>query len=314
MTPEEANNLVQGIFDGIFDSLTQSAQGGKPLLLPSTTVLSLMKPAMAIKSADFRNPWTPGNSTGSKLSAVNTAALVDAAPKLSTLYADSGNSITKIYGDIMDNVQVPAQPPNPAIEKQLQDAFDVLYRTVQVTDPDTGQVSTQTLESEVYRDYATNLAAYIAQQQAYNKAYLEAQKTQDGRANWPMIAPALQGPVKLAYDKWRSNYADKVETAIAIQNTSSQNALSKAFNKAKTLFEGYGAVLEDTGTGLSEKIQRVSLLPSDWYSVNSSSKWTVIDTASGSFYRNSNSDFTSGGGSWGSAWGSSRSAAGADTR
>ncbi|WP_225409872.1 hypothetical protein [Stigmatella hybrida] len=299
MTPEEANNLVHGIFDGIFDSVTRAAPGSKPLMSPSTTVLSLMKPGMAIKSADFRNPWTPGNSSGSQISAVNTAALVDAAPKLSTLYTDSGNSISKVYGDIMDGVQVPAQPPNPAIEKQLQDAFDVLYRTVQVTDPDTGEVSSKTLETTLYRDYMDNLAVYTAQQQAYNKAYLEAQKTQDGRANWPMLAPALQVPVKLAYDKWRSNFADKVETAIAIQNTSSQNALSKAFNKAKTLFDGYGAVLEDTGLGQSQEIHRVSLLPSDWYSVNSSSKWTIVDTASGSFYRNNTSDFTSGGGSVG---------------
>ena len=62
MTNEESTKLVQGIFDGIFNSLTKAEPGGKPLAPPATTVLSLMKPAMAINSKDYRNPWTPGNS------------------------------------------------------------------------------------------------------------------------------------------------------------------------------------------------------------------------------------------------------------
>src|SRR5262249_14418274 len=116
---------------------------------------------------------------------------------------------------------------------------------------------------------------------------------------WPLVAPTLQLPVKAAYDKWRSNFADKVEQMIAIMNTSSQNALSKAFNKAKALFDGYGVVLEETGTGQASLVHRSSMLPSDWFSRDSSSRWTSFTARSGSGVSSSSSDFTSFGGSAG---------------
>jgi len=303
MTQQELDSLLQGIFDGIFDSITKAEPGGKPLQSAATTVLSLMKPGRMIRASDYANPWTPGNLNGSKPAAVETAALADIAPKLSTLYTDSGNAISKIYGDIMNGVQIPVQPANPQIEQQLQTAYNYLWRTVNVTDPDTGDVTQDKLESLVYRDYIDNYSAYMMQRSAYMAAYMAAQSTQTTKATWPMLAPTLQIPVKMAYDKWRGSYADQVEQALAIQNTSSQNALSKAFANAKAVFEGYGAMLEDAGSGLSQVIHRSALLPSDWYKVSPASKGVIVDTKSGSFYRNSSSEFTSGGGSAGFSMG-----------
>ena len=299
MTQQELEQMLQGIFDGIFDSITKAEPGGKPLMPASTTMLSLMKPGMPIRSSDFNNPWTPGNANGSQRAAANTAALADIIPAMSTLYTDTGNAVSKIYGEIMNGVQVPAQPPNPAIEQQLQDAYNYLWRMVNVTDPDTGEVTQNKIESQIYRDYLDNYAAYMAQRSAYMAAYMAAQASQATRATWPMLAPTLQIPVKMAYDKWRAGFADKVEQALAILNTSSQNALSKAFANAKQLFEGYGVVLEDTGSGMSPMVHRCSLLPSDWHKLNPASKGVVIDTASGSYTRNSSSEFTSYGGSAG---------------
>ncbi len=263
MTQQEATNLVNQIFDSIFNSITKAEPGGKPLAPAATTILSLMKPGLAINPVDFRNPWTPGNIHGSQDAALNTAHLADIAPKLSALFQDSGNEISKVYGDIMDNVQIPKQAPNPAIDKQLDEASNFLYRTIQVPDPDTGELKPHTVETQVYRDYLDNAAAYQNARQAYLAAYLAAQDTPSGRATWPIVAPTLQLPVKVAYDKWRSNFADKCEQMIAIMNTSSQNALSKAFNKAKELYDGYGVVLEETGTGQAPLIRRASNFPAD---------------------------------------------------
>jgi hypothetical protein len=299
MTNEESTKLVQGIFDGLYNAITKAEPGGKPISPPASTVLSLMKPGLAINSKDYRNPWTPGNSTGSKTAAVNTAALADVAPKMSALYTDSGNTVSQIYGQIMDNVQVPAQPPNPQVEAQLQAADAVLYRTISEIDPDTGVASPKVVDTPLYRDYKDNQAAYAQQRMAYVSAYLGATATQQGLATWPLVAPTLQIPVKAAFDKWRSAGADKVDQAIAIISTSSQNALSKAFAKAKQLFEGYGAVLDESGSGLGPLTQRSTLIPSDWHSANSSSKWTAVDSKSGSFSQSSSSEFTSGGGSAG---------------
>jgi hypothetical protein len=299
MTQQEATNLVNQIYDSIFNTVTKAEPGGKPIAPGATTVLSLMKPGLAINPADYANAWTPGNLNGSQDAALNTARLADMAPKLSAIFEDSGNEISKIYGDIMDNVQVPKQPPNPAIDKQLDDAHAFLYRDVQTPDPDTGQLTTKTIETQVYRDYLDNQTAYTNARQAYIGAYLAAQATPAGKATWPMVAPTMQIPVKSAYDKWRAGFADKVEQNLAIMNTSSQNALSKAFNKAKALFDGYGVVLDETGTGAAPMAYRSSMIPSDWYSRDSASQWTTFSVTAGSSTSSSSSDFTSFGGSAG---------------
>jgi hypothetical protein len=57
-------------------------------------------------------------------------------------------------------------------------------------------------------------------------------------------------------------------------------------------------MLEDPGSGLGKLSYRSMLLPSDWYSTTSSG-WTTVDSKSGSFTRNSSSEFASGGASTG---------------
>jgi hypothetical protein len=218
---------------------------------------------------------------------------------MSTIYTDSGNSISQVYKQILDGVSLPAQPPDPAIEKQLSDADAVLSRLVDITDPDSGVVTKRKVESQLHRDYLDNQAGYNSARIAYMGAYLEAQKTTVGINTWPLIASTLQLPVKTAYDRWRSAGADKVEQAFAINNTSSQNALQKAWDQARKLYDGYGEVLEDSGTGLSAKIMRSSLLPSDWHSSARTTGWTTFDSASSSVDTSKTSDYKSYGGSVG---------------
>lgn len=298
MTIDEMQKLIKGIFDNIFNSVTTAEPGGKPVMSAASTMLSLMQPGMAINPADFRNPWTPGNPAGSQDAAINTARLVDVIPKLSAIYSDSGSTISTVYKQILDGVSIPAQPPNPAIEKQLSDADAVLYRVVDTVDPDTGALTPKRVETQLYRDFLDNQAAYNAARIGYIGAYLEAQKTATGRNTWPLIASTLQLPVKQAYDRWRSAGADKVEQAMAIINTSSQNALQKAWDAAKKTFEGYGVALDDSGNGLSTPVQRSSLLPSNWYSI-SSTGWTTHDSASNNVATSQTSDYESYGGSAG---------------
>lgn len=298
MTLDEMQKMIQGIFDGIFNSVTQAAPGGKPIMAATSTVLSLMKPGLAINPADFRNPWTPGNNSGNQDAALNTARLADVAPKLSAIYTPSGNAISQMYKQILDGISIPAQKPNPAIEKQLADADAVLYRTVDMVDPDTGETTPTRIQTVLYRDYLTNQSDYNILSAGYTAAYLAAQETATGRNTWPLIAGSLQLPVRQAYDKWRANGAGKVEEAMAIINTSSQNALQKAWDGAKKLYEGYGVTLDDSGKGLTVDTVRSSLLPTNWYSTNSTG-WTTHDSASSSVKTSATSDYKSYGGSAG---------------
>jgi hypothetical protein len=298
MTAQEMDNLVQGVFDSIFNSATKAEPGGRPLLPAASTMLTLMKPGMAINPADYRNPWTPGNNAGSQDAAINSSRLVDAIPKANSLYQDSGKTISQVYGDILASVSIPKQAPNPALDAQIEAAYAVLYRVIDETDPDTGEVLKKTIETQLYRDYKDNEIGYQNARMAYIQAFQIAQETPQGRNTWPMIAPTLQIPVKQAWDKWRANKADLIEQNVAIMATSAQNTLQKAFKKAQDIFEGYGATLEETG-GMSPKIQRVSLIPSNWYSSNDNTGWTTVKIASGSTIANSSSDYKSFGASAG---------------
>jgi hypothetical protein len=67
MTIEEMNSLIWGIFDHIFNAVTHGGPNEKPVMQASSTVLSLMKPGLAIHSIDFDNPWTPGNTGGGRI-------------------------------------------------------------------------------------------------------------------------------------------------------------------------------------------------------------------------------------------------------
>ncbi|MBX7155320.1 MAG: hypothetical protein K1X91_10175 [Bacteriodetes bacterium] len=299
MTAEQMNALVQGIYDRIFDSATKAEPGGKPLANTAKTMLTLMKPGMAINPNDYRNPWTPGNTSGSQDAAVNTARLVDVIPNANSLYEDSGKTVTQVYGDILNSVSIPVQKKDAALDAQIDAAWNYLFRIVNQTDPDTGAVTPKTIESAVYRDYLDNQSAYQNARLAYVGAYLAAQETPQGKNTWPLVAPTMQIPVKQAWDKWRANFADKVEQNLAILATSSQNSLQKAFNKAKEIFEGYGVTLDDSGGGLSPKIERVSLIPSNWYSSSDTTGWTTVKVSAGNSIANASSDYKSFGASAG---------------
>lgn len=298
MTIEEMSNLIQGVYDKIFDSITKAEPGGKPVFNSSKTMLTLMKPGMAINPLDYRNPWTPGNLNGSQDAALNNARLVDVIPNANTKYEDSGKTVSNVYEDILNSVSIPTQAPNPALDAQLDAAWNFLFRNIIETDPDTGDAIPKTIESRVYRDYLENQNNYANARIAFLGAYQASRETPQGRNTWPMVAPTLQIPVKQAWDKWRANQADKVEQNLAIMTTSTQNSLQKAFNKAKTVFEGYGAELDGTG-GLSQKVQRVNLIPSNWFSSSDNSGWTTIRVAAGNASSSSSSDFKSFGASAG---------------
>lgn len=122
----------------------------------------------------------------------------------------------------MNELNIPTTLPNPISEQQIADACAVLYQFAKAPDPDTGEVTDQKLETQLYRDYLDNQAVYIDARRAYSDAYLKAQKTAIGRNTWPMVASTFQLSVNNAYEKWRAGGADKVEQALAILTTSSK--------------------------------------------------------------------------------------------
>jgi len=81
MNEQEANQLVQRLYDSMFASLTGSADGGPVAYDPNKTFLALQKRGQLINPADFSNQWSPGNLDGNPETAQNFADLVDDIPR-----------------------------------------------------------------------------------------------------------------------------------------------------------------------------------------------------------------------------------------
>lgn len=106
--------------------------------------------------------------------------------------------------------------PSVPTPEEVAAAEAALFRTVEAIDPGTGAVTRRRVEAPLYRDYLASRAAHEAARARYAEAQEEAQRSEDGRRSWPMIAGTHQLAVRQAYDRWRAAGADQVERALAV--------------------------------------------------------------------------------------------------
>jgi hypothetical protein len=314
MTPEEGNQVAYSIYQQIFGSLTSPAAGQPAVFDAPSTYLCLELPAQAISVKDFANPWTPANTSGDKDAARNLADLVDSVPAFSPRYVPTGKRISEIYGNIVNGARVKAPPMEAEWQEQYDESYAKLYRTVKQTDPETGEVTERVVPTTLWQNYKRNKAAYNAAQVAYAQAFIKAQATPEGRETWPMLGPALEQPVRDAFDQLEADGADELEATLAAHARAQSNLVGQAFQDAQFLFNNYGVNL---GGAAGERTWRASLRPSDWFDPNGAAGWTHRTSDHSDFTANSSSDATSWGGKAGvnmGLWSVGASAGGSETR
>ena len=284
MTPQEAQNLAQSIYDGIFGSLTGSPDGKAGAYDPNKTFLTLQKPGVLINPADFNDVWTPGNPNGKMANAGNLYDLVNQIPNFSAYQTNSGRLVTDFYNQVLrSTVTVVDPPPTAAQTKQINDANAYLFTSAL---DENGNPTT--VQSSAYIAYQTNQAAYINAKVAYQQAYQAAMATPATKTQWPILAPSLLLPVNQAWDTWRSGGADKVEADLAILETSGGNQVQRAFADAQKLYAGYQVTLDDSG----QMVERSAVAPTDWFGATGP-KWPTVHWTQATSTLNQSSDFTS---------------------
>jgi len=92
----------------------------------------------------------------------------------------------------------------------------LLYCTLAVIDPASGQVRSQRVESAPYRDYCERRDAFAAARSVFTAAYKEAQRTAVGRRTWPQLGLSLQPPVDAAHERLRRVGTAQFEQAEAL--------------------------------------------------------------------------------------------------
>jgi len=287
MTDQEAQTLAEGIYNTIFSSLTASPDGGKGAYDPNKIFLTMLKPGALINAADFSNSWTPGNPTGSHPNALNLWDLIDHAPSFSAVQGDllGGPTISGYYHDILRATVTIVDKVDPAVKKQYDDAFNFLH--VKAKDENGNDT---TVQSPIWAAYDANQASYIQAQSAYQAAYQAAISDPHTKSQWPILAPALQLPVKQTFTKWRAEGADQVEAKLAILQTSGGNQVQRAFADAQLQYNGYAIDLDGSGNNLP----RSAVAPSNWYL--GTAPWGTMSWNHATTIAHTSSDFKSYGG------------------
>ncbi|MEG3918478.1 hypothetical protein QUA07_04925 [Microcoleus sp. T3_A4] len=291
MSAQEQMKVVQSIYDQFFASLTE-APPGKPAVGSTDNIFVVIeKPGRLIRSKDFANPWSPGNTSGNQQAAVNLADLANEIPQVAAIYAPNSSRIIEIYQLIL-NAQVIPSPPNPQAEKAYEDAYKVLYTDVTKTDDD-GVTTVNQFESQSFKGYKAKKKKYDDAVEIFGIKFKEANQTQDGRNNWPILGRRYQADVEDAWDAWRATDATKVEDALAAKDMTSNNAIGRAFFDAKKLLDSYKQLLEGIFYWRSRAI------PSDWHDPAIAADWAVMEASSSSYVNETSSEFTSYGGGGG---------------
>lgn len=289
MSAQEQMKIVQSIYDQFFASLTEAPPGKLAVGDKDNIFVVFEKPGRLIRSKDFANPWSPGNTSGSKESAVNLAVLANEIPQVASIYARNDSKVIEIY-QLLLNAQVIPPPPNPAAEKAYDDAYKVLFRLVTRTDDDTGETTTKPFETASFKEYKEKKGEYEDAVEIFMIEFTKANLTEEGRNNWPLLGRRHQARVEDAWDAWRATDATRIEDALAAKDMTSNNAIGRAFFDAKELFDSYKQLLEGTFYWRSRAI------PSDWHDPNTAADWPVMEASSSSYFNQTSSEFTSYGG------------------
>lgn len=294
MTSFEAEDLVNKIYNSIFDSLVGGGTGTTPAAYNQNRNYFTLEPrGKVIRPSDYAGPWSPGNPTGSHEAARAIAELADDVPQFSPLHMRSNESISQVYEQILRATVVTGDDVSPDVKAQYAKAEAFLYSMTPNPDVPNSFIKT---ESPIYQNYKRNQTAYANAVTAYRASYAAAMADPKLKGMWPLLAPSLQVPVDQAYHAWRSAGADQVEAMQAVMETSGGRQVSRAFADAQLLFDSYKVGLDEGGA-----YRRASMLPSDWWQEGSQNGWPTKTFASASWASNQSSDYSSasGGGGFG---------------
>jgi hypothetical protein len=273
MSAQEQMRIVKSIYDQFLDSLTTKSSAGEAILFKDNTFVVMEKKGRLIRSADYVNPYTPDNSSGDKKAAQNLMNLANEIPQISSVYAVNGSKVKEVY-ELALNSQVVTFPPNPSAEKSYKDAEDFISsHKADVTEYDA--------KKKLYNDALL----------ALNKAFINANQTDEGRNNWPLLGIEFQSKVDAAYTSWRETLnASEIEDARAQKDTFVKSAINRVFADSKKDFD------QSTRAALGDLGLVNYFTPSNWYDVSQTADWPEMTASSSSYLNEASSEFTSFGG------------------
>ena len=293
--------IVQAIYDNLFAAFTNPPQGinGGAVSQKDKTYLTLNWPGQQIDVAEFANPWSPGNPTGSTTATEIFSRLVDDSQSIYPVTSPNGNRLTQVFGQVV-NAQVVPPPVDPKAKAAYDQAFNFL-NTDGTDYDDSGKPITVKVDSPVYSNYKRKLIGYNNAVVALMANYFgyDLTKPEDQR-KWSLLGPTFQSAVQSALSDLQNAQQSKVEDAIATLAQNSNNQVGQAFTQARNQYNMMkrAGVVDPTSNWWPSYAQ-----PANWFAPNAAAQWTNITVDSTSLHTSSHSDFTSSSAGAQASWG-----------
>ena len=282
--------IMQAIYDNLFAAFTSPPQGfnGAAVSQKDKTYLTLNWPGQQIDVAQFANPWSPNNSTGSTTATELFARLVDDNQSIYPVASPNGNRLSQVYESVVNAQVVP-----PVASPQAKAAYDKAFAflTANGTDyDDNGKPITVKVDSAVYGNYKRKLLAYNNALVALMANYFQYDLTKpEDQRKWSLLGPTFQSAAQSALNDLQNAQQTKVEDALAVLSQSSTNQVGQAFKQARDQFNMMkrAGVADPTSNWWPSYAQ-----PANWFAANAAAAWTNITVDSKSLKTEEHSDFS----------------------
>ncbi|MCV2355645.1 hypothetical protein LNV09_15990 [Paucibacter sp. B2R-40] len=211
MTPENEKQLLQALYDRIFDAVCYSPDGKSGVFNPQTTLLQFAKNT-AISAADYKHQATPMNPNGSLNAAYQFSALVDDIPQVSVEFVPSTEMVSLTFEKIAQGANTDAKQ-DPAQKATYDAAMAFLLETSSIPNFK-GPPTVSTGPSAIAKAYDENQTAYVSAFTGYRVAQngYDLSKPKDQR-DFNAVAPMLQLNIDKAWNTWVRQGKNNVEEA-----------------------------------------------------------------------------------------------------
>lgn len=295
MTPDQEKQLLQALYDRLFQAITYAPDGKEGAFDPSTTLIQLSKNE-AISPNDFRNQLTPMNPNGDLNAAYEFSAMVDAVPAPQPTYAPSTKQVSGTYKLIVEGAVTDAKV-DPKQKATWDAKYGFLTQVTSIPNPPPQPPTETAGPSAIVQAYEDNQQAYITAVGGYRAAMLEYDVTKPaGQKAWNAVQPVLQNNIDRAWNAWVRGGKQNVELA--------QNALASTINDIVSAIIADSQKAVAPAAWLSAGANKFLLsypLPGDWAKGGGSKGATHFKLSSSNLQTSSDSNFNSygGGGSFG---------------
>ncbi len=240
MTQQQEKELLQAIYDRLFDAITYQPTGSVNPFTAAETFIHFSKNA-ALDKASFADPRTPSNPLGNLKASEEFSRMVDQISPMSLEWQNSNNPLSKNYSDIVNGANTNTTP-DPKQVKMYNKAYDYLHIKKELKNPFTEETIKAITDSDDYVNYETNTGEYVTAIMKYRigyNLYLDDLSSKDvatknsADRNWQAIAPLLENNIKAAYRKLTAGNAVYVKQALDILNTTINDGIRQTIVRAQ---------------------------------------------------------------------------------